>query len=272
MKICKKCNSLLYLECFHTSKVIKDGFENTCKECRKEARKKHKKTCACCHRKFLSQFKDAVYCSNSCLGKSKESKFEVDCSYCGNKVRKKRYKKDAHEYYYCNQTCRTQHLKRLMLGVGNPNYGRIQHNCDGCDKLIEVIPSKLAKQQYVFCSNDCYKENIGQYFSGSNNPFWNPMLTMEDRVKQRKYEEYYKWRFDVFERDSFTCQKCYDNKGGNLIAHHILNYSEHPDLRTEMDNGITLCEDCHKSFHDRYGYRNNNKGQLLEYITKTSAV
>lgn len=34
--------------------------------------------------------------------------------------------------------------------------------------------------------------------------------------------------------------------GGNLEADHIKPYSLFPELRYEVDNGRTLCVDCHK--------------------------
>ena len=37
-------------------------------------------------------------------------------------------------------------------------------------------------------------------------------------------------------------------------------------LRTDVNNGITLCKTCHKEFHDIYGYTNNTKEQLDMYI------
>jgi hypothetical protein len=54
------------------------------------------------------------------------------------------------------------------------------------------------------------------------------------------------WREAVFARDNWTCQNCGDNKGGNLQAHHIKSFSEYEELRFALDNGITLCIDCHK--------------------------
>lgn len=63
--------------------------------------------------------------------------------------------------------------------------------------------------------------------------------------------EYKKWRKTVFARDNYTCQICGDNQGGNLRAHHIKPYSEYPELRHDVDNGITLCENCHIKLHKK---------------------
>ena len=53
---------------------------------------------------------------------------------------------------------------------------------------------------------------------------------------------------------------------GHGNAHHILNYAEHKELRLNVDNGITFCVDCHKIFHKRFGYKNNNKEQINEFL------
>ena len=91
-------------------------------------------------------------------------------------------------------------------------------------------------------------------------------MTEEERIIQRKSNEYYLWRKFVFNRDNYTCQRCGDNKGGNLNAHHIINYMESEDLRIDLDNGITLCKSCHKLFHDTYGYRNNTREQINKFL------
>ena len=61
----------------------------------------------------------------------------------------------------------------------------------------------------------------------------------------RRSSEYQKWRKAVFKRDNYICQECL-KKGNYLEAHHIKPFANYPDLRFEIENGLTLCKDCHK--------------------------
>ena len=67
--------------------------------------------------------------------------------------------------------------------------------------------------------------------------------------------EYKLWRNAVFERDNFMCQKCGTKRGGNLNAHHKKTFKEYPELRTCIENGITLCVECHRTEHKRMRLR-----------------
>lgn len=60
----------------------------------------------------------------------------------------------------------------------------------------------------------------------------------------RMTKEYKEWRMKVFIRDNFTCQSC-SIRGGKLNAHHIRSFKDYPELRLVVDNGVTLCEECH---------------------------
>jgi hypothetical protein len=102
--------------------------------------------------------------------------------------------------------------------------------------------------------------------SGENSPNWNPDLTDEERENNRKNKEYKHWRLAVYERDNYSCQCCGDNKGGNLNAHHLNSHDWAKEDRLDIDNGITLCVDCHTEFHHQYGFGNNTKEQFEEYM------
>ena len=72
---------------------------------------------------------------------------------------------------------------------------------------------------------------------------WRGGITPEN-MKIRNGIEYRLWREAVFARDNWTCQEC-GKRGGNLNAHHIKSFADYHELRTSIENGMTLCERCH---------------------------
>lgn len=64
---------------------------------------------------------------------------------------------------------------------------------------------------------------------------------------------YREWRNAVFARDCHTCQICTVYLGGgDLEAHHCKPYAEFPELRFDIENGVTLCHYHHQNeVHDR---------------------
>lgn len=79
-------------------------------------------------------------------------------------------------------------------------------------------------------------------------PCWKGGITkVNDAI--RKSVEYKLWREAVFKRDNFTCVWCgeKDSVSGKLEADHIKPFSMFPALRFAIDNGRTLCQECHKN-------------------------
>ena len=138
---------------------------------------------------------------------------------------------------------------------------RMPYICE-CGTESEISYSKFRSGQRCY---KCKSRKISEKLSGPNNPFYKHDKTDEERIRDRKYPEYYEWRRSVYERDDYTCQKCFE-KGGKINAHHIEAYSRDKDLRTAVSNGITLCEDCHKQYHEDF-YRNDaTEESFLEYM------
>ena len=85
-------------------------------------------------------------------------------------------------------------------------------------------------------------------------------------TKIRTSIEFRLWREAVFARNNWVCQKCKIRGNCYLIAHHIQNFAQYPELRFAINNGITFCKNCHKLFHKKYGRKNNTKKQLEEFL------
>ena len=64
-------------------------------------------------------------------------------------------------------------------------------------------------------------------------------------MSQSKYKI---WRELIFIRDNWICKEC-GQRGLRLEAHHIKSWRDYPELRFDVNNGITLCKDCHLDIH-----------------------
>ena len=79
---------------------------------------------------------------------------------------------------------------------------------------------------------DCTGDPIGVYDRTK--------LKVDDRLKA--YDTKYKyWMLAVKKRDGWKCKINNQDCRGRLEAHHILGWKSHPELRYQLNNGITLC-------------------------------
>jgi len=140
-------------------------------------------------------------------------------------------------------------------------------------KHDDYLQALNAAYKYQYGCYECYKDALSENKKGENNYFWKGGINGEnDTLRHRR--EYKEWRTSVYERDDYTCQCC-GIRGGKLNAHHINQFSDHPELRYNANNGITLCVKCHDSsesgsFHNIYGTHNTTSSQLREYIINKS--
>lgn len=162
------------------------------------------------------------------------------------------------ETVFCH-TCKVPFYKPNCF-IGNKNY--CSKNCHhkgmnkkvslsclecGCDYLVTQSFYKIRGSKY--CSRKCTRIARSKAQSGCNSHLWKGGVSYEGK-RIRKGVEWKMWRESVFERDKYTCQDCGAKSGKGcqveLHPHHIKQFALYPELRFDINNGITLCKECHK--------------------------
>lgn len=156
-----------------------------------------------------------------------------------------------------------QHLPQIVLdqkiGSKNPMYGikRPEHAALMSEKRKGVVFSEETKRRMSVAKNGMW----GGKYIGPNHPRWLPPEQRKSPLyKQiRDCVKMQDWRKKVFERDNYTCKFC-NHRGGTLNAGHIKQFAlilKENSVKTledaleccelwELDNGRTLCDDCHR--------------------------
>ena len=153
--------------------------------------------------------------------------------------------------------------RQANIGKTPHNYGkgRIYFFCEVCGTSVFDKPYRKKRT----CSNKC-RDALASINRGKLH--WNYKSEMSNaNQRSRLWAECIEWRENVLNRDKSTCQKC-KKKGGKLTAHHIDSWATHPDVRFNVNNGVTLCYQCHRSFHSEYGQKHNTRFMFDEWITK----
>jgi hypothetical protein len=266
-KKCKDCGVVKPISEFSINRAYKDGYEARCRDCKKKFRYRYTLKCQQCGKKFKSNTLDRKYCSISCSNTARnEPKVKCRCDICSKEiiVIASQFKKNKHNY--CSIECARKGETEFYSGKHSKLYSKVKVKCNYCGKAFSINQYRAEHERYHYCSKQCKANHQKIILTGENNPSYNPNLTDEERIYGRYIPNYKEWRRAVYERDNYKCQCCGKSISGHLVAHHLYNYAEHKDMRTDINNGITLCEYCHKEFHDHYGYRENTKEQFKKFI------
>ena len=216
---------------------------------------------------------------------NKKQKVTLICLFCGASFEKLECQlKRPNSGKYCSRSCRASSNK--------PNLGN-KHTKETKEKLSKILKGKEAWNKgkkgvmpIPWNKGGTFSEESKQKMSETHKGEKHSEKRRENNRKAQLGKHFLKdlsypitplnqiirgsfkyrlWRESIFARDNYTCQKC-GYKGGELNAHHIQNFSSVIELRTSIENGITLCEKCHREFHKIYGKKNNNKIQLKEFL------
>lgn len=103
-------------------------------------------------------------------------------------------------------------------------------------------------------------------FSGKNNPMYKGADLISDYTWRNKT-----YRNKILQRDNYICQKCLKSYNNDeLRVHHKNSCDWNIKGRNDLNNGITLCIECHKRFHNIFGYGNNTENQFELFLNLCS--
>lgn len=169
--------------------------------------------------------------------------------------------------------------------LSGQSISKIPKRCKSCSKKGTLNPGYIngERTKERFClrcgvrvsnrsgirqTKHCESCKVMPNNSGINNPMYGKRGKLSPAYKTgscnirkliRGTYEYRQWRSDIYHRDDFTCQNC-NIRGGRLEAHHIKSFSkivEDNNIKTlaealycdelfDINNGVTLCLECHK--------------------------
>lgn len=126
----------------------------------------------------------------------------------------------------------------------------------------EYTPQYQNYQRAKFCSKECSAKRerpnakgricspkiieINKQRTGEKHPRWIKERTITiEKHRLRGTPEWSKWRESVFNRDNWTCKEC-SQVGGKIEPHHIVPLRLDIKKVFEINNGITLCRECHQ--------------------------
>jgi hypothetical protein len=143
----------------------------------------------------------------------------------------------TNSHIYCSVSC-----YNISQTKNKPLY------CIVCGKEYHRHPAQIKWRGSSFCSNKC-KGLYYRTLTGANSHSWQGGKSKEYKCI-RNSAAFREWRNAIFNRDDYTCQQCgARSKAGQPITiypHHIKSFTYYPELRFDINNGLTVCGECHK--------------------------
>jgi hypothetical protein len=167
------------------------------------------------------------------------------CEFCNNEYKTFKNWYNRAKHHTCSRKCASDLKKKLST-----------KECKTCGKSFY---SKSHQSEKLYCSKKCF----GKSRQGENHHHWKP--DVHDKTLRNALKD---WGRKIKIKDGFTCQRCGCVERKLLEAHHIKSKHEHPELRFDLTNGITLCIHCHAEEH-----KNDPKAfALISYKIKLTNV
>lgn len=140
-----------------------------------------------------------------------------------SQIQKKQFRSGERVIWSKGKTIKTdERIKKLRFWLGKKN---LEHS--------KRMKGKIS-----------WNKGLKGYLAGEKHYNWKGGKGTENN-KIHGSVEYKNWRKSVFQRDNYTCQVCL-RRGVYLEAHHKKPFNKFPNLRFVVENGVTLCRECHK--------------------------
>lgn len=201
---------------------------------------------------------ESIVCDDiSTLTNGSDQSVIVQCPIC-NEHRLKRFRKIlAHGHTICKK-CTYKNTKEDMVGntfgeltVLSVNGKKVTVQCS-CGVVKDVHPSNIKNGTTVSCGHfarQIASERMSNAF-GDKNPNWNPDKSNSNRRTRNYDSNHHYWQKAIKERDG-ACINCGSTE--NLVAHHLNGYKWFKAERYNLENGVTLCSECHNAYHSWMG-------------------
>lgn len=190
-------------------------------------------------------------------------KYSCDVPFAREKAKQTNLKKYGCENPFAN--------KEIQEKIKKTNLKRYNCTVPMKNPDIRAKAEKTCLERYGVIN---YGALYGSTHKGELAPAWKGDARKTDHM-ERYNQEYREFRLSVYTRDNYTCQCCgaKNQKGQNksvyLEAHHLNNFKDYVDERYDSNNGVTLCQECHRKFHSMYGFRHTTKEQYYNFLEKT---
>src|SRR6478736_6398514 len=208
-----------------------------------------KKVCIICNKEYKSYQKTSKYCSRECYKSDEKTVSRLrDMAHTASLMpRKERQKKGIScTCKKCGVDFRHRIKKRYCNNCADYGKRSSSRICIVCNNAFYNVTFKKT------CSKPCLSKYRALIQKGEKSHKWQGGKTSEAMIIRTSLE-YKEWRTKVFERDNYTCQNC-NSRGNRLSADHIKPFCNYPELRFDINNGKTLCVDCHRKT-PTWGYK-----------------
>jgi len=168
----------------------------------------------------------------------------------------KRYCANCGKYYegrgkiYCSNKCAAQiENKKKSDKTRLATIKRYENGESFAKGYKHTEGWKIKMSDRLRKDNPSKRKEVIEKLSGANSHLWKGGITEPNKLI-RNGHQFRSWRKAVFERDNYICQDCGAKSGKDekvyLEAHHIKSFSIYENLRFEVNNGRTLCKECHR--------------------------